>query len=537
MSLISHAINTAWMLSCRRETRRFQKATSKVESTQLAVLREILAANSDSAFGRSHGFSTISNYHSFANRVPVSLYENYRQSIERICNGESNVLTSEPVKLLEPTSGTTDGRKLIPYTRSLRTQMQRAVSAWIGDLYWQRPAIRKGTAYWSISPAFGSDEITRGGLKIGFADDTEYLGKLERLGVRQVLAVSPEVSQIQSIAAFQQETLLQLLAAKDLSLISVWSPTFLTTLIDILFATADQLVSDLQTLDRHRAKKVAAILRSPTSQAEKLTRIWPALALISCWSDGVASDYLYDLHRLFPNVEVQPKGILSTESFLSIPLIGREGSALAIRSHFFEFESEGCESEIRLAHELELGERYCPVVTTGGGLYRYKTNDVVEVVGFENQAPMIRFIDRADCVDMVGEKLEESFVRSAIEFTVSQFLGADDLVIGAAMLVPIVGPPAGYCLLVEGGFELDLARVVPKLEMFLCRNPHYNYARQVGQLNEVLVKRIKRKSLWSDFESNCIESGIRLGDIKPMVLCRSTKVAAKMLSKTMCDFK
>ena len=49
--------------------------------------------------------------------------------------GERGVLTRDPVRIFEPTSGTTSGEKLIPYTADLQHQFQRAISAWIGDLF------------------------------------------------------------------------------------------------------------------------------------------------------------------------------------------------------------------------------------------------------------------------------------------------------------------------------------------------------------------------------------------------------------------
>ncbi len=243
MSLVCNAINTAWMLNCRRELRRFRKASRDVHTTQIGLLLDTLVSNENSRIGQDFEFSTIKDYNTFASRVPVSTFDDYQESVDRICRGENHVLTEEPVLLLEPTSGSTNARKLIPYTRSLQIQIQRAVSVWIGDLFWNRPNVRKGAAYWSISPGFASEEKTAGGIKVGFADDTEYLGRMERLGMRHVLAVSPDVSQIQSLEAFRQETLIQLLLAQDLALISVWSPTFLTTLISLLLANVDQIGS------------------------------------------------------------------------------------------------------------------------------------------------------------------------------------------------------------------------------------------------------------------------------------------------------
>ncbi len=94
------------------------------------------------------------------------------------------VLTGERVLLLEPTSGTTGGEKLIPYTESLRRQFQHAVAVWIADLFRNRPAVRRGRAYWSISPALAPLYHTAGGVPVGFEDDAGYLGTLEQFALR-----------------------------------------------------------------------------------------------------------------------------------------------------------------------------------------------------------------------------------------------------------------------------------------------------------------------------------------------------------------
>src|SRR5439155_20756984 len=145
----------------------------------------------------------------------------------RIGAGEARVLTADPVLLLEPTSGASGGEKLIPYTAGLRRQFQRGVAAWIADLYWHRPAVRRGRAYWSISPALGPPRRSSGGIPIGFADDAEYLGRLERFALRRLLVAPPAVARLSDMAAFRYCTLLFLLAAEDLTLVSVWNPTFL----------------------------------------------------------------------------------------------------------------------------------------------------------------------------------------------------------------------------------------------------------------------------------------------------------------------
>src|SRR5262249_17293509 len=159
----------------------------------------ILQRNRDTDFGRRHGFARITDPHVYQDRVPLSSYPDYTEAIGRIASGERNVLTHDPVLLLEPTSGSTGGEKWIPYTSVLGRPFQRAMAAWIHYLFRHRPGARGGRAYWSISPAFGRARRTPGGIPIGFDDDTAYLGALERRAMRHVLAVPPAVARLADI--------------------------------------------------------------------------------------------------------------------------------------------------------------------------------------------------------------------------------------------------------------------------------------------------------------------------------------------------
>jgi len=146
-------LNSAWMLSCGVEAARFGRACRNVAAVQSRLLLETVHANRATEFGRAHNFAGIRTLRDYQERVPLALYANFAPAIQRIAAGARNVLTAEPVTLLEPTSGTTSGEKLVPYTAGLRRQFQRGVAAWMANLFWQRPALRSGRAYWSISPA------------------------------------------------------------------------------------------------------------------------------------------------------------------------------------------------------------------------------------------------------------------------------------------------------------------------------------------------------------------------------------------------
>jgi hypothetical protein len=538
--IVAYWLNTAWMWKCRRELGAFQRAAASVAESQAARLGEIIAPNRATEFGRAHDFSAIDSVESFQRRVPLANHDSFRDAIERIGAGAPALLTAQPVCLLEPTSGSMGGEKLIPYNAALRGEFQRGIAAWLGDLLRAYPAVRRGRAYWSISPALGVGRKTSGGIPIGFDDDSAYLGGLERFALDRLLAAPADLARMADVNNFRYCTLLHLLAAKDLALISIWSPTFLTTLLDQLDAWGERIVRDLRdgslTLpnplgdsvnvqnsrrtQRQRAIELDGILLSSLPLGEKFRRIWPQLPLISCWADASSRRYVGALRELFPDVHFQPKGLLATEAFVSFPLVGRAGAALALRSHFFEFiEQDG--ARIHLAHQLELGVRYEVVVTTGGGLYRYRLGDIVEVVGYENHCPLLRFIGRTGNVsDLVGEKLHEAHVQKVVD----EAFAAYGLTPRFALMAPVDNGRRGYCLYLQG-LDRALSRqsidaLADTIESGLASNPYYGQAVRLGQLSKLQVELLAPDGAtgWSIYERECLARGQKLGDIKPALL-------------------
>ncbi|MEM7563784.1 MAG: GH3 auxin-responsive promoter family protein, partial [Pseudomonadota bacterium] len=94
----------------------------------------------------------------------------------------------------------------------------------------------------------------------------------------------------------------------------------------------------------------------------------------------------------------------------------------AYNCHYYEFipeaEADKPNPEVVLAHELEKDQKYELVVTTGGGLYRYRTEDVLRVVGIQGGIPQLSFQYRlGKTSSMTGEKLTEAQVSSAMNAT------------------------------------------------------------------------------------------------------------------------
>lgn len=486
----------------------------------------LLKSNAGTAYGETYCFSEIKSPKEYQDRVPLTEYDDYLPYIERITAGEGGVLTSSAVRVLEYSSGSTAPAKLIPYTKQLQKEFRRASAAWIFDIYRNNPALAGGRAYWSITPIARKETPSTSKIPIGFEEDSEYLGSAAKQLINMTMAAPSKVGHVKDMENFRYISLLFLLGSGDLSLISVWHPSFLTLLLEPLSAHWENLLLDLATGKINPPRPIASSikrdleknLRPQGKRARELKRlgyknlhsIWPALGLVSCWGDGHAGLCLEELRRILPKAQIQPKGLIATEAFATIPFGGR--NVLALRSHFFEFESES--GKLFLAHELSKGETYSLIVTTGGGLYRYRLKDLVEVVGYADAAPTLRFVGKEEDVsDFCGEKLSSGFVASVLKDILSE------LEIRFSMLA-MDGNSRSYVLFVDAREEIpnDLGL---RLEEELKQNPHYRYCVDLGQLNPARVFLVKGNA-YGFYSEECRRQGMRLGDIKPTPLSRTT---------------
>jgi hypothetical protein len=538
--MIPWVLNSIWQSAARPESLAFRQSLSRVASTQSALLLSMVRRNRDTWFGRRHGFDRIDRVSAYQDAVPIGSAEELALCVDRIAAGERAVLTCEPVRLLEPTSGTTRAEKLIPYTRELKRQFRRMIAAWIDDLFSGRPQVKAGPAWWSITPMAEAARRTSAGIPIGFEDDADYLGPVVRPLARRLMVVPRSVVRLASVDAFRYATLCSLLAAPDMSLISVWSPTFLESILEPLERFLERICHDLRkgtfsmsdpaaaACQREfpwirrpcarRAAEVESIFKSGGAPAGRLRALWPQLALISLWADGSAAAHVPRVASLFPSVELQPKGLLATEACVTFPLVGRAGGVLAIRSHFFEFLPSSGDAGVRLAHEVALGGRYQVMVTTGGGLYRYPLDDEVECVGFEGECPRFVLLGKADSVsDLCGEKLSEPHVRTVLLAAAAR-MGVTPRFM---LLVPDLEPVHRYLLYVQCR-EADAGRLASEVDQGLCQNPQYAWARRVGQLGAVEAVSLdpSGESGWSLYERGCIRRGQRAGNVKPVALER-----------------
>lgn len=546
--------NVLWFCYSTLRARRWKHATRDVAGAQHHVLRRILACNADCAFGQEHEFATLQSVEAYQQRVALRSYEAFEPYIQCIAEGQPAILTTEPVQQFGLTSGSTQASKLIPYTRALVNEFQEGIDPWVHYLFCSFPRLVFGKTYWSVTPVGERKSHTTGGVPIGFDDEQAYFSPLTRWVLSSLLVAPSQLAQLGDIETFRYITLRLLLQEKPLSWISVWNPSFFTLLLEPLRTWLPSLTEDIrqgtlageEQIDTPLRSAIRSCCRRRPTRANELQQlsarwqsrpfteldragrtfyeaVWPNLCLVSCWAHGNATCALPQVRTYFPHATIHPKGLLATEAFVSFPWQG-EASALSLLSHFFEFEEVHTDpSPLKLAHELQQGRIYSVIVTTSGGLYRYRLNDLIEVVGFYRQCPLIRFKGRqAKVVDLCGEKLNEEYVHAAVMSVLEKCAFQTVFWMVAPEWTQEERPHYTLFLQIDAQTQIDtqiLEDVVGEIEEALQASYHYEYARRLGQLARCRLFVIDSASDASHtYLSVCTRLGQRLGDVKPTAL-------------------
>ncbi len=487
----------------------FDQALQRPDLAQNRVKMVILRRLAKTAYGASLGLGRSAPNLDQWQRVPLVTYGDLQPWIDRQRQAvHSAILTPDRILFWEPTSGSTGPRKWIPYTPPLITSFSLLFCLWAADILHHGPPLRSGKTYLCISPEIipnsegGSSPVPRSGT-----DDTDYIHPLlARLLDRFLVRVG---QRFRTVEAFRWELALNLLRSPDLEVMSLWSPSFLTTQLAFMAQQGAALRSALGgevAPDRLRLLEV-----DPVPWAE----VWPDLRLISCWDRRGAADSAAAVRRLFPQVLVQGKGLLATEGPVTLPLL-RLGSFVPLLSQVvLEFLDE--QGRIWGLAALEQGRLYEVVLSQQGGLCRYRLGDRVRVSGWAGATPCLEFVGRGETVsDQVGEKLALAFVEGCLAAG-EEVLGWP--IVGFRCLAPVRSRSGLFYALVLDREPVDRSRLATVLEAQLRLGFHYDRARCFNQLGPLQV--------WVDPQvADRLWGHKRLGDCKyPLLLTDVAKAS------------
>ncbi len=526
--LMRKVVLKAIAVPVRRKLARFEAATSDPRRVQEAVLRDILAHQAQTAFGRDFGFALCNTVEDYRRQVPVAGYEAIEPYLNRVRKGETSALLADPViHMFALTSGTTATRKFIPVTPRYLAEYKNSWNLWGLKVFTDHKELLLKSI---VQMAGDADEFrTEAGIPCGAV--TGLTATMQKRIVRRHYCVPAEVSRVKDAQA-KYYAVMRLALPRAVGLWVAANPSTMINLARSLDANKESLIRDIHdgTLDAgldlapEVRRAVEARLKPAPERARELEEVvrktghlyprdaWTNKFLLGNWTAGSMGAYLRHYPRYFGDNWVRDVGLIASEGRMTIPFADHSpAGVLDVTTKYFEFipeaEIDSPKPTVLGAHELAEGGRYYILLTTGYGLYRYHIHDVVRVAGFFNDTPLIEFLSKGSYFsNLTGEKLSEYHVTQAM----TALLGELGLAVGGYSVAPCWpeddgGLPYYGLFLEEPDVGPDANRLAERLDEALCRqNVEYESKRASERLGRLRVEALPA-GFWARWDGARLE--------------------------------
>ena len=524
----------------QRVRQRFIEVLPHAEATQRQLLlQELVAPNADTVFGREHGFAAISSVNDFRRAVPIREFSEVEPWIKRAMAGEERVLTAEPPVAFNRTSGTSGTHKHIPVTRTyMQTGYVDRVMLPLANCFEYHPEILNhvdSVLNFIRDRRPVSARTTTGAPITSLTNSIAEYARDHFVGEPGSFApwAGGPPAEIESEYERRYYYLRQAAACRLRAIFAI-NPSTLIAFADVIAASTDRLIGDLEERSPTRAAELARIAKTKRLQPSD---IWPTLTLVTCWTAGACKLYIPRVRSEYgPSVEILPTPTASTEGPIAFPVDRHPtGGMLMVGHAFFELipaeveRSPWCPT--LLAHELEVGRDYEIVMSQATGLYRYAIGDIVRVLEYVGRTPRVEFVGRKGVFSsFTGEKLTELQVieaqRAALEAWAHPVINIT--------CVPVWDDRLPYyCFLVEpvercGEREL-LALAVELERQLRSTNEEYEWKRSTDRLGALEVIAVGRGTFarWRDARLMTTGAGQQL---KERVIQRDSAALRELLT-------
>jgi hypothetical protein len=323
-------------------------------SAQREVLQDLVTTAQFTEFGRQYEFSKLFTTKSFKQAIPIHEYNDLKPFIERIMQGEQNLLWNTPINWFAKSSGTTsDKSKFIPVSNeSLEDGHFKAAKDIVSLYYMYNP---------------DSDMLTGKGLLIGGSHSISDLHEEAHYG--------------------------------DLSAVLMQNTPFWGNLIrtpDLSIALMDEWESKIEKLAETTINEnVTSVSGVPTwtlilfqrilelSGKKTIKEVWPSLEMY--FHGGVSFHPYKEQFKKLIGSEINFLEMYNaSEGFFAAQDIPGSDGMLLFLDHgiFYEFmpiEEYGKDQPRTIGlKDVELGQQYAPVISTNGGLWRYLLGDTIQ---------------------------------------------------------------------------------------------------------------------------------------------------------------
>ncbi|KAI4897218.1 hypothetical protein NFI96_015297, partial [Prochilodus magdalenae] len=433
----------------KRQRAKLEKDTLDIQQVQEETLLRRLRQNGNTLYGRQYGFSSIKDSGEFRRRHPVTVYDHYRESVERVAAGEENVLTKEKPLILAMTSGTSGSSNMLLSTKDTSTDFfLQGVRVCVDAM---RKAFPSSVSLQRTLKLFYSPTVrhSEGGIPIRPNSSTPSSSK-------HLLYLYTTPAPAFQVLNEKDALYLHLLFALKDRHVGTIEANFCSTVFYAFRALEErweELVNDIECgrlstsleLDGGVRLALEKLLEPDPSRAAELRsqfsdgfqgvalRVWPHLHLVLTVDSGSNQIYGELLRQHYcKDLPFYSPFYAATEGLIGVnlwPLQESRRYLLCPRSMFCEFlPEESLDSEeinTLLMHQVEEGKNYELVITNAAGLYRYRIGDIIKVVGFHNQCPVVEFLyRRGQMLSVRGEKVTEALFLGALKKAVALWPGA-----------------------------------------------------------------------------------------------------------------
>ncbi|MCR5485794.1 MAG: GH3 auxin-responsive promoter family protein [Clostridiales bacterium] len=535
--LLSDAAMKIMVVKGNTSLRRLKDAQRSPFEKNKALLLKIVKDNRNTEFGKAHHFDEIRSLEDYRKFVPPSVYEDYAPMLERVKNGEKNVLTSANILGFSRTSGSSGVPKYIPATdESLKAYVRytwtRALALSAKELKRHGKSYKPGRGVF-LSPA--TNETLPNGMPCS---------NIAEIGAREYGRFYPYILTVPTKKLFDMhdgdyvyEIYRFALADEDVSFIfsvfltiNVSQLTYLRenwkTLVDDI--TNGTISDSVDLKPEVRAELLRHIKPMPErgeylrKQFEQgfdetiLKRVWPNLTVI-CGIGNASFKSAADYVRSFSKGVFFDFSIYGASEALVAAVTELETTdmQLLIDSCFYEFVNVDDESgEYLTLDQLKKGEKYEILITTSAGLYRYRLKDVIVVTGFNGECPLISFVRRkGQLFNIAGEKFSGEDARCSVEM----FEKAHGIILDNWLFYQDESViPNRYAFVTEEELPVDSDTFIDELEGYMGQcNKRYESQRAKSFIGRLTVQKLQ-KGTHAAWAQRCVDLGASAAQIKPV---------------------
>ena len=424
-----------------------KRASKNGKKAQVKILRHILTAAKDTVYGKEHHFEDIlaartaeEFFSLYQKNVPINDYEDLRPYVERHKNGESDVLFPGKPKLYGTTSGTTKEPKWVPVTEEYYQEVyQKMNQMWLYTLMKNRRHVFDGPCASFVGKAIE-----------GTAPDGTLYGSVSGIMQRDIpkffKVIHTAPADVFTIADYKARyyAIMRMGVERDAHLFIAANPSTLVEMqnnvneffydycddiekgtVSRKFPIPDDVRSVLEAYTKPNPARAAELRKLKERYGTVLPKhFWPNIQMVNCWFCGNTKIYFDKIRDSFPpDCVFHEFSYVSTECKAGLVLKSSvEDTTVFGHKIYYEFihesELDDPNAKIYQLYELMEGQRYCMLVTTSAGLYRYNMNDLLEITGYYNEFPMLKFIQKVNgTISLTGEKLHERQFIEAVHET------------------------------------------------------------------------------------------------------------------------